>query len=395
MSEGIRLIEQIEAKGFEAYFIGGCVRDYLLRLPMTDIDLTTSATPQELRIMFPTLIPIGIDHGTVLVRSRHMSFEITTFRTKEPYADKHALHDLTIDRSLKEDVKRRDFTMNAIAMNRHMQLIDYCHGQKDIEARLIRAVDDPLERMHEDPLRILRGIRFVSQLGFMIDESTKRAMKQSAHLLETVARERLNMECERLFTQTYVKDALEQLLQIGVDQYIPVFKEEPMLIRTIIKNIQPLASFSEVIALMHLHAPQHTVIEWVREWKCSNKIKQEANRLIQSYTYAIQQGRINSFIIYQLHGHIEPFFRVYSIMQQSTNIKLSDLYELKEALPIVSRSELQINGNDILNLFPHRKPGRWLDEMLRKIEYKVVMQELTNDQYKLKEWIMCNRQDTN
>lgn len=392
--EGIKLIEQIEAHYYEAYFVGGCVRDHLLQVSITDIDIATSATPEQLKAIFPSLIPIGIDHGTVLIPIGGRSFEITTFRTDEIYAVEQRSTEVESVRSLKEDVNRRDFTMNALAMDRDMQLLDYCNGEKDIASALIRAVNDPLERMHEDPLRVMRGIRFVSQLGFTIDPSTKQAMKQAAHLLESVARERLYTECKQIFTHIYVKEALEQLLDIQADNYLPIFKEERTLIPALLNHIQPLASFSEVIALMHLHAPTHSVTDWVREWKCSNKIKQEAKILIRAYTNTINHGEINPFIIYMLRGHIEPFHRLCAMMHPGSNIKLQVLYELEKSLPIADQSELAVNGNDILDLFPHKKPGKWISEWLRKIEYMVVMNELPNHKKSVKEWILCNPLDT-
>lgn len=392
---GIQVIEQIEKHGFEAYFVGGCVRDYLLHQPITDIDLATSATPEELQNIFPKLIPVGIEHGTVLVRKNGTSFEITTFRSAEMCLNQTSFDEVMFSRSLQDDLKRRDFTMNAMAMDRYMQIIDHHNGQRDLQIGVIRAVGNADQRMAEDPLRIMRCIRFMSQFGFKVEPCTVAAMKDSAHLLEKVSVERILAECESFFSNDHMQQALHQLLELNAEKHLPIFKDEPRLLQDISHTLQPLSSFSEVIAVMHIRAPNRPVSEWKRQWKCSNQVKRNAKILVQAYTYVIEEGTINDFILYQLDTLIDPFYRVYTTLHHDPYLTKEGLHAQYHSLPIRNRKDLAINGNDLMTLFPSKRPGKWIEELLQRIEYNVIMERLSNEKICLKEWIMCNPPEIN
>jgi len=389
LKTGIDIIKQINEQGFEAYFVGGCVRDHVLSLPIKDIDITTSATTDDLADVFPTLIPIGIDHGTVLVRQHHYSFEITTYRGEQMDNTK-----VSQTCSLEEDLKYRDFTMNAIAMDTEMNLMDYHNGLEDIQSGVIRSVGSPRERIEEDPLRIMRAIRFMSQFGFTIEAQTKRAIDQLAHLLPSVAVERLLAECERIFAHTYCKIAVEQLTELKIDRYLPMFSNEPNLLSNVSTDIQPLKSFAEVIAVMHILAPEHTISTWCHAWKCSNQQKKMAKKMVHACHDAEDHGLLNPYLMYKLHDDVDAFYRVYSTVHKQQNIPIERLYGIQQELPITSRDELAIKGNDIIRLFPTLKPGKWIEDLLSTIEYKVVMRELPNTIISLKEWIICNPPET-
>ncbi len=395
LQTGIDIIEQINKRGFEAYFVGGCVRDYVLSLPIKDIDITTSATTDDLAHIFPKLIPIGIDHGTVLVRQHDYSFEITTYRGEQMDNTKDHSFNVSQTCSLEEDLKHRDFTMNAIAMDTDMKLIDFHEGLKDIQSGVIRSVGNPSERIQEDPLRIMRAIRFMSQFGFTIEAQTKRAMHYSAALLTSVAVERLLAECESIFAKTHCKKAVEQLTELELDCFLPIFSKEPNLLLEVSSDIQPLKSFAEVIAVMHMLAPHHTISAWCNAWKCSNKQKKKAKKIVHACNDVRDNGLLNQFLIYKLHDDLDSFYRVYSTLHKDQNIPIETLYGIQKELPMTSRDELAIKGNDIIRLFPTIKPGKWIEDILSTIEYKVVMRELPNTIISLKEWIICNPPETN
>lgn len=389
---GKSILEKIHHSGHEAYFVGGCVRDYILSLPLKDIDIATSATPSELNEIFPNLIPIGIEHGTVLLRAEQMSYEISTYKTDERNDSAKTDYVAT---SLKEDVTYRDFTMNALAMDGEMQIIDYYGGLEDIQSSCIRAVESPTERMKEDPLRVMRGIRFRSKFGFSIEEVTERAMKQCAHLLKGVAIERLLGECEKIFAHAYCKKAIQKLVELQIDEYLPMFNKEPALLRNLLPNIQPLHTFAEVIALMHIQEPRQSVNEWCRRWSCSNKTKKSANKLVHIYQLMMERGTYDAYVMYTLGDDIDAFYRVFRILHPHAEITIDAFIEIQEQLPIHHRHELVMNGNDLMKLFPRKSPGKWIEEMLSILEYKVVIGELPNDTKMMKEWIICNPLETN
>lgn len=170
------VIEQLEEAGFEAVVVGGAVRDAILNRPAHDVDVATNALPQEVKTVFNRTVDIGIQHGTVLVIVPEGPVEVTTYRTDGEYTDHRRPEEVHFVRSLKEDLQRRDFTMNAIAMRRDGSFVDFYGGQRDIEASVIRAVGEAKVRFAEDALRMLRAVRFSAQLGFSIEAATLQAM---------------------------------------------------------------------------------------------------------------------------------------------------------------------------------------------------------------------------
>src|SRR3954463_2172771 len=196
--KAIPLLEKVEKAGFEAYFVGGCVRDFILGKKIADVDIATSATPLEIKEIFLKTIDVGIEHGTVIVLWEKDTYELTTFRSDGEYTDFRRPSDVKFIRSLEEDLKRRDFTMNSMAMDKKGQIIDPFNGQEAIKNKMIETVGSAIIRFHEDALRMMRAVRFVSQLSFSIELNTSMALKEHASLLEKVSIERKTVEFEKL-----------------------------------------------------------------------------------------------------------------------------------------------------------------------------------------------------
>ncbi len=194
------LLRKLRAAGYEAYFVGGCVRDLLRGAEPNDYDITTSAMPSEMSSLFNDhrVIETGLQHGTLTVLSGGDSYEITTYRVDGEYTDSRHPDSVTFTRSLREDLARRDFTVNAIAYAPGEPPIDPFGGQADLAARCIRAVGDPRERFREDALRVLRALRFASVLGFSLDPETERAVRTYEGGLPGISAERIRVEIEKL-----------------------------------------------------------------------------------------------------------------------------------------------------------------------------------------------------
>jgi tRNA nucleotidyltransferase (CCA-adding enzyme) len=222
-----KVMNLLEKSGYKGFIVGGCIRDFLLDHKPKDFDLTTNATPIEMIDCFKafTIIETGIKHGTITVIIEGMPIEITTYRTESNYSDHRHPDEVLFTNDIKEDLKRRDFTMNAIAYHSKDGLIDPYHGQKDIEKRLIRSVGNPEERFNEDPLRILRGIRFASILGFKIEEKTQKAMEDKKEQLDSVSGERIGSEVTKLICGDYIKQVMRD--QVGIlGKVIPELLED-------------------------------------------------------------------------------------------------------------------------------------------------------------------------
>lgn len=192
-----RCCSTLRAAGFAAHPVGGCVRDLLLERVPEDWDVTTSARPETVQKLFSHTIPSGIKHGTVTVIEDDIPVEVTTFRLESGYGDSRHPDSVSFDTDLPGDLSRRDFTINAMALDEHLNVIDPFGGRKDLECKTIRTVGEPERRFSEDALRILRGVRFGAQLGFSVQADTAAAMKTCAHLVDRVSAERIKTELEK------------------------------------------------------------------------------------------------------------------------------------------------------------------------------------------------------
>ena len=217
------IIKTIQAAGFEAYAVGGCVRDSILGRIPDDWDITTSANPQEIKKIFKRTIDTGIQHGTVTVMMDKEGFEVTTYRIDGEYEDSRHPKEVTFTSNLREDLRRRDFTINAMAYNEEVGLIDIFGGISDIEKKIIRCVGDAKERFTEDALRMMRAVRFSAQLGYSIEEGTKEAIKELAPNLKNISAERIQVELVKLVVSNN-PDYLKVAYETGITaQVLPEF----------------------------------------------------------------------------------------------------------------------------------------------------------------------------
>lgn len=212
----LRAIELLNQAGYEAYTVGGCVRDAIMGIEINDFDVTTSATPEEMQEVFKNekTFETGIKHGTITFVYEKENVEITTYRVDGAYEDNRHPSSVEFTRKLENDLKRRDFTMNAIVYNNKEGYIDLFGGVDDIENKKIRAIGNPVDRFNEDALRILRAIRFASKLGFDIEENTKKAMIECKHLLHNISVERIASEINKFLLGKNVKKAILENYEI-------------------------------------------------------------------------------------------------------------------------------------------------------------------------------------
>ena len=218
-----KIIATIEDAGYEAFAVGGCIRDSILGREPNDWDITTSATPEQVKALFRRTIDTGIQHGTVTVMMHHIGYEVTTYRIDGEYEDSRHPKEVTFTADLLEDLKRRDFTINAMAYNYGAGLVDAFGGLQDLEKGIIRCVGDPMERFSEDALRMMRAVRFSAQLGYAIDPATKDAIRVLAPTLQKVSAERIQVELTKLVTSPH-PEYLEIAYETGITkQVLPEF----------------------------------------------------------------------------------------------------------------------------------------------------------------------------
>ena len=211
------IINVLESNGHEAYAVGGCVRDCFLGKVPHDWDITTSALPEQVKTLFSRTFDTGIEHGTVTVLLKGVGYEVTTYRVDGKYEDGRHPKEVTFTASLEEDLKRRDFTINAMAYNDSHGLVDLFGGESDLRAKIIRAVGNPMERFTEDALRMLRALRFSAQLGFEIETATYEAIKVLAPTLERISAERIQVEMVKLVTSNH-PEKLRNVYETGLSK---------------------------------------------------------------------------------------------------------------------------------------------------------------------------------
>ena len=213
------ILEKLEKNGYRADIVGGPVRDFLLGKIPDDYDITTSASPEETKLVFSDLrtVDTGIKHGTVSIILDGEQYEVTTYRIDGEYKDSRHPETVTFTRNIEEDLRRRDFTMNAIAYSPRHGITDPYGGREDTAAGIIRAVGEPRLRFTEDALRILRGVRFAATLGFEVEKDTGRAMLETRHLLKNVSVERIYVELKKMISGKYSYDVLSCFSDIILD----------------------------------------------------------------------------------------------------------------------------------------------------------------------------------
>ncbi len=213
------IIKIITDAGFEAYAVGGCIRDSILGREPEDWDITTSALPEQVKTLFHRTVDTGIQHGTVTIMLDKDGFEVTTYRVDGKYEDKRHPSEVSFTPNLKEDLKRRDFTINAMAYNEEVGLVDLFGGWRDIEGKIIRCVGEAKERFTEDALRMMRAVRFSAQLGYEIEKTTKEAIKELAHNLKYISAERIQVELVKLVISDH-PDYLRIAYETGITKVI-------------------------------------------------------------------------------------------------------------------------------------------------------------------------------
>ncbi|ADM70543.1 CCA-adding enzyme [Paenibacillus polymyxa E681] len=285
---GREVIHTLTAAGHEAYWVGGCVRDELLGRAIHDMDLTTSAEPEQVIALFPHVIPTGIQHGTVTVMQGGHAFEVTTFRTESGYADHRRPTEVAFVKDIREDLMRRDFTMNAIAMAEHGERVDPFGGEADLRAALVRCVGRAEERFEEDGLRMLRCIRFASVFRFRVAYNTWKGMIRRREGLRYIAMERVRVELEKMLVGPDPLRGLEMLSRSGLlgCTKVPVPWEQ-CEVGALKGIVQLQEELRWGLLLMSCRLTSEAADELLRAWTFSNAVRLRLVHLLEWETELI------------------------------------------------------------------------------------------------------------
>jgi len=380
--------------GHEAYIVGGAVRNWFLNLPIRDIDIATSAKPEEVIALFPVTFPIGIEHGTVLVRHEHSDYEVTTFRTEGDYSDfRHPQH-VTFISSITKDLSRRDFTMNAMARDRYGVIIDPFQGRKDLKERLLRTVGQAEERFIEDPLRMLRAARFISQLNVAADSEVLTAMAKQKHLLKWISVERVLQEMSKLLEGQSPLLGLELLIQTNVLFELPMLAKvtEQQIAALLAVDFNQCTSLVECWVAFLLILDHSSLAGFFESWRFSNQLKGQILQLTHNYL-CLKEVKWTKWQLYDVGLQQALAIQHLRSAQDKEDVEciVRDLKAMNQELPIQSRAQLASDGHD-LQAWLGRSPGPWIKKMLSSIERAVVENRLSNDKDAIKRWVIaCHR----
>ena len=375
-----QVIRQLEQAGFEAVFVGGAVRDVLLSRAVHDIDVATSAMPEEVKAVFTKTVDIGIEHGTVLVLDQGEPIEVTTYRTDGDYLDHRRPDGVTFVRSLQEDLQRRGFTMNAIAMDADDQIIDLYGGQQDIAQKTIRAVGNPSARFSEDALRMLRAVRFSAQLGFTIEPATLEAIKEHAQEISYVARERIAAEFEKMWVSSSVKCGIDALVATNLADYLP---------GNIRATQEKWTNFQATDATVGWAYMAFLNNDWqviVQGYRSSNKTKSFMQQVMAAYD-KLQEGW-QPLHYFQYEQEVLEAAYDFAVWQNvAVPFSKDQIATSKAKLPIQTKQQLAVNGHDFIK-WNGGKRGPWIKVVMDQTLEAVLSGQLPNDNEHIKNWFL-------
>ncbi|EOB7202139.1 CCA tRNA nucleotidyltransferase [Staphylococcus aureus] len=383
------ILEQIQDNGFEAYYVGGSVRDYVMGRNIHDIDITTSATPDEIESIFSHTIPVGKEHGTINVVFNDENYEVTTFRAEEDYVDHRRPSGVTFVRDLYEDLQRRDFTMNAIAMDTAYKLYDYFDGQQDINNRIIRTVGIAEERFQEDALRMIRCLRFQSQLSFDIAMETFEAMRTQMADIKFLSIERIVIELTKLMRGINVEESFNHLKSLKAFNYMPYFEQLDM---NQINVTEPI----DLELLIAIVSVKFDINYSLKPLKLSNRQVKDINQYIQimnALPSIITKEQLKMFV-YDYDTNLIKNVMVAADALKANDIQgheplivnLQTIDETLHRLPMHNRKDMMVNGG-VLMAHLNAKSGPWLKDVLRQIEIAIVTGKVSNEETEILKWV--------
>lgn len=377
----LRVIDKIEKAGFEAYIVGGAVRDHLLDKKVNDVDVATSALPTDIKQIFSSTVDVGIEHGTILVLDEGQPIEVTTFRTEGTYIDYRRPEEVTFVRSLEQDLQRRDFTINAMAVSKEGNIIDLFGGIDDIKNRVIRAVGDPNVRFREDALRMLRAIRFSAQLGFSIEENTMKAIQKDSDLIDFIARERISMELSKMWKSENVYAGIKTLIESQLAKYLyGNFKNT-------LSYWMDFRTTKSEVGWAYLCLINRTDIQTIFDfYRLSKKEKTFVRNVLNAYNSFLQKWTVMDYFSNDLFV-LETAYDFAVWQKHDIPFEKEQIAQKKERLPIQSIDQLAINGNHLMN-WSSKKSGPWIKVALDAATMAVLSGAVKNEEVMLKEWFL-------
>lgn len=359
LTDAIELLKLINENGYEAYIVGGFVRDHLMGNNSNDIDITTNATPMEIRKMFSDAKITHDEYGSVTVIYCGIRYEITTYRKEFKYKNNRIPDEFEYVDKLEEDLERRDFTINAISMDKDGNIIDLFNGRDDIERKIINTIGNASLKFEQDVLRILRAIRFATQLNFKLSEEVKKAIIENKYLLKKLSYNRKKEELDKIFASANVNYGVKLLKELDLLEILDISK------------LDNIYNYNNILAI------------WAVIDEGKYPFTKAENEQIKNIKEVIKLDIIDRFVLYKYGLYI------CMIVGELKGINKKLITEIYNNLPIKSKKDICITGSDIIDILDI-KPSHIISEIYAKIEIEILHNRLDNNYQTIKEYIKNN-----
>ncbi len=355
------ILDKIEENGFEAYIVGGYVRDYLLGITTNDIDICTNARVKELIDIFSGYNVTSNEYGSVKISSNDLRIDITTYRRDLKYNGNRRKVEIEYVDNLIDDVQRRDFTMNALCMNKDGNIIDIFNGQEDIKNKIIRCVGNIEDRINEDPLRMLRAVRFATTLEFRIEENLYKELKKHRKLIRELSRERIKEELNKILVSKNAKVGLKLLRDLGFLPYVGIDYKD---------NITYISDICGMYSQLN-----------IKEEFPFSKEEKENIKIIKNI---VNYGSIDENVLFNYGLYLAM------VAGEILGINKEDIVSLNKNLVITSIKDINITSDEICEVLDI-KPGRIIGEVFDELKDVILKRELENDNSLIRDYIIFNR----
>lgn len=358
LEKALELVKIFENNGYEAYLVGGFVRDYILKRASVDVDICTNATPKEVQEIFKNVRLPFEQYGAVHLMYKKVNFEITTYRMELEYGNGRRPSRIMYTDKLSVDLKRRDFTMNTLCMSSKRKIINMFNGLEDIKRRIIKMVGDPDKKLKEDPLRILRAIRFATELNFKIDDKLKKAIMKNKEELSHLSYFRKKDELNKIFASPNANLGISIIKKYGLSKYLGINVN-----KKIVNTNDPIGIWAQI-------SPDSNY-----------QFTSNEKEYIKSILHVLKDKSINDMELYREGNY------VCYIAAQILGINATNIYDRCDALPIKKVSDIKLNGRDIIEML-NPQDKSIVKNIIKDIEEKIIERKIANEREALKNYVL-------
>lgn len=360
LKTALKLLKKIENSGYEAYIVGGYVRDYILGLDSIDVDITTNATPMDIKRIFKDICLPNEEYGSVKIIIKNIHFEITTYRKEYTYLNNRKPIEIEYISDLVEDLKRRDFTINTLCMDSSGRILDLLGGLNDLDNKAIDTVGDSFYKFEEDALRILRAVRFATVLNFTLKDNVKSAIIRTKDYLKNISYERKKQELEKIFSSNNAQYGVNLLIELGLDTVLEIY------------NLADIKLGNDIIGV------------W-SSLKVSKKYPFTSNEknIMKKINEAMLCDNLDDMVLYKYGSYVN------SIAASMKGIDRKEIIKRFNNLPITNVHDIDINGNEIMMIL-NKNGGPYIRQIYNDLENKILMGEIKNKNKAIREYIIAN-----